>query len=78
MSFPEILEAVQSLTLEEKSHLMRVLVPEAVRDLDTSNDADLIAHSFPPGVVHEISTPYDCHEAAAILTNLLEKSKERM
>lgn len=75
MSLAEILTAVDSLDQGEKLHLMHKLVDDlAVRSGSSAEEA-LLARYFPPGVEFEVHTPFDCHEAADVLHDLLEQEK---
>lgn len=74
MSFPEILEAVMLLDRDEKLQLMQVLAND-VEETSVANHDALVEKYFPPGVVYEVATPLDCHEAAAVLSDLLKKEQ---
>ena len=72
MSFSEILAAVKALPRDERVSLM-----EAIKDEvgEPTPEESLVAKYFPPGATFEVFTPFECHEAAAALLQLLEERK---
>ena len=68
MSFAELLPAVRDLPLSEQLHLVRVVLEDIeVRD----------KLGVPSGQEIPIWSPWDSHEAAAILADLLKSESEK-
>lgn len=72
MSFPELLDAVKALDRSEKAQLLQSLREEIG---EPTEDEELIAKLCQSDAAYEIWTPFDCHEGADILLQLLEEEK---
>ena len=72
MSFAEVLTAARELSADERAELVREL---AVPQEPESEDA-LLARLFPPGCAFDVWSPFDAHEAAAALQQLLAQPRE--
>lgn len=72
MSFSEILAAVKALPRGEQVSMMEA-IKEDVGEL--TPEEVLLAKYFPPGATFEVFTPFECHEAAAVLLQLIEERK---
>ena len=74
MSFSEILDAVKAMPRGEQVSLIQTL-KEEVGEL--TPEEELLAKSFPPGVVFEIFSPIEAFEAAHILHQMVYGEQEQ-
>lgn len=72
MPVTDLLPSLQKLSRTDKFRIMQFLVSE----LSKEESIDNLPETFESGVVYPIWSPYDSHEAAHKLIQLLEEDKQ--
>ena len=70
MSFAEVLAAASELTADERRELAREL-----SEPDRETNDELLRRLMPAGSEFEVWSPWDAHEAAGVLQQLLEQER---